>query len=105
MRLRMVDHFHLVHLPVAAHAAHAAVHMHRMVEVDVVWRLVNLHPLDRLASLPGIPHQLQLRILTLDLRMAVHTNLGRRNVRIRRGLHVRVAVTTIHPQLAGVDLM
>ncbi len=105
MRLSVVDDLHLIHLPVAAHAAHASVYMHRVMEIRIVGGLVDLHPLDGFAGLPRIPHQLEFRILALDLRMAVHADLSGRDVRIRRSLDVRMAIAAIHPQLSGMDLV
>ena len=58
MRLRVVNDLHFIHLPVAAHAAHAPVYMHRVMEIGVVGGLVDLHPLDGFTGLPGIPHEL-----------------------------------------------
>jgi hypothetical protein len=49
-RLGVVDNGHFVDLAVAFHTTHPTIHMNRMVEVRVVWNLVELDPLDGLPS-------------------------------------------------------
>ncbi len=101
----MVDNLHFIDLPVTAHTTDATVHMNRMVEIGMLRRLVDLHPFQWLAALPGVPHQLEFRAVRLDLRMAVHADLSGRNVGVGCCLHVGMAVPTIHSELAGVDLV
>jgi len=105
MRFCMVNLVHLIHFTVATHAADPAVHVHRMVEIHMLRRLVDLNPLHRLARLPGVAHGLELGILALNLRMAVHADLRCRDVRIRRGFDKGMAVATVHAELAGVNLV
>ena len=75
---------HLIHSAVATHAGDAAVHMHRVVEISVVGRLVDLHPLHGLAGLPSLAQRLQFRVVLLHLRVAAHADLHRRDIRVRR---------------------
>ena len=101
-RLRVIHLIHLVDLPVALHATDAPVHVHRVVEIDVIRHPVNLHPRDRPARLRALPHQRQPRIVLQHLAVAVHARRRRRDVRIPRLLHPVMAVAAIHPQLVHV---
>src|SRR4030095_15240893 len=56
MRLCVIDGAHLIDLAMAAHAGNAAIHMRRMVEINVVGGLMDLHPFNGLARRPGIAH-------------------------------------------------
>src|SRR6185369_7010932 len=48
-RLRMPDLVHLVNLAVAMIATDPAIHVHGMIEIDIIGSLVNLDPRDGLA--------------------------------------------------------
>ena len=102
-RLRLEDHFHLVYTTVTAFAAYTVVGMHGMAELGVVRELVNLDPLDGLASGPAFTNRKQLERLGPDLAMAVHTRLRRRDIRVRRVFHIRVAVLATDTQLTSME--
>ncbi len=53
----MIYLFHLVDLTVALDAAHSAVYMHGMIKIDVVRKLMDLHPRDWLARLRTLTNQ------------------------------------------------
>ena len=93
--LGMAYFFHLVHLAVAMHATDAAVHVNRMVEVNIARESVDLHPVDRLIALVGGPDWLQLRRIGEYLVVAIHTDRGGRNIGIPRGLNAVVAVSAV----------
>ena len=76
MRFGVIDDAHVIHVAVAAEATDAAIDVGRVIVKNVIRRAMNLHPLDRFASLPTLPDRLQLRIVLLHLRMAVHAGLG-----------------------------
>ena len=78
--LIVVNDIHFRNIPVATDARDATIDVHGVVKIDVVWSLVDLDPLDRFPGLPRVAHRLQLGVLRLNLRMAVHTGLSRRHV-------------------------
>ena len=49
VRLRVVDHFHMIHMSVAGDATDPTIHVDGMVEVNVIGRFVNPHPRDWVA--------------------------------------------------------
>jgi len=54
-------------------------HVNAVVEINVIGKIVNLGPLDRLIRSEAFPYGLQRRTVDPDLRVAVHARLGRRN--------------------------
>lgn len=105
VRLSVMDDVHFVDLTVATHAADATIHVNGMVEVDVVGSLVDLDPFDWLASSPTLTDCLKLGIVFLHLGVAVHAALGIGNVGVRRYLNEAVAVTAIHAELVGMNVV
>ena len=51
------DHLHVIHLTMATHAADAAIHMYRMIEISKVRHLMNFYPIDRLPGLPAFANR------------------------------------------------
>lgn len=78
--LVVIDDIHVIDVAVATHATHAAIHMHRVVKINVIRRVVNSHPRQRLAGFPSGFERGEFRIVLLDLRMAVHASLRCGNV-------------------------
>ena len=103
LRLVLVDNLHFIHRAVAAVATHATVHVHRMVEIGVVWNLVDADPVDGLAGFPALAHGGELRTVGLDLSVARHAGLGSRDIRVRSDFDEAVAVTAIHAELLNVN--
>jgi len=99
----MVDDFHVIHLAVAGHAAYAPVHVNRMVEVDVVWRLVNPNPGNGVAGFPRFADGSQFWAQRFDLGVTIHARLGSRNVGVGGFFHPGVTVTAIHSELVDVQ--
>src|ERR1700730_7991082 len=54
-RLFLVDNVHVVHLTVAAHAADAAIDVHRVIEIRKIGYLMNFYPVNRVPALPTFP--------------------------------------------------
>ena len=52
VRFGVIDDFHVIDLAVAGDTAHAAVHVDGVVEINVVRRLVDPDPRNRLAGFP-----------------------------------------------------
>ena len=89
----------------AAHAAYAAIDMHGMIEKRKVRYLVDFDPIDWLPAFPARSHRGELRIVGLNLRVAVHTGLRRGNIRVGRNIHVRMAVPAVHTELGDMHLV
>jgi hypothetical protein len=68
---------------VAADAADPAVYMHRVVKVSKIRDLMDSDPVHRLTRFPALPYRPEFRIVILDLLVAIHARLGRRDVRGR----------------------
>ena len=111
VRLILIYHFHLVDVAVAALAGNPAVHVCGMIEIDIVRRLVDAHPFDRLPivfrvrRIHGNVERLQLRAVLLDVLVAVPASISSRHVRVPGNIRERVAVTTIKAELIDVDLV
>lgn len=111
VRLGLIDDFHLVHVAVAALAGNPPVYVGGVIEIDVVWSLVDAHPLDRLAVVSGIIdiHRLvqwcQLRAILLHVLVAVPTGIAGRHVRVPGDIHEGMAITAIKTELINVNLM
>ncbi len=105
MRLCMINHWHVVDGAVTAKTTDAAVDVRAVIVKNVVGRAMDLHPLDWVARFPAGAHRLELWIILLHLRMAVHARLGIGHIRVRRHLNKAVTVTAIHSQLRHVHIM
>ena len=99
----MGDHRHLVDPAMAFDAADAAVHVNRMVEVDVIRRLVHLDPRHGGATFEARAHHGQQRTLGLHQFMAVHARLRSRKIGKARLVDIAVAIAAVEPELAGVQ--
>jgi len=102
---RVSNLVHLVDRPVALDTTETPVHVHRMIEIDVIGHFVDLHPGDRLARVETLPHQCQPRIVLEHLIVAIHASRCRRDIRIPRLFHGIVTVTAIQTKLIRVDGM
>ena len=94
--LGLIDHWHVIDRTVATETTDAPVHMRRVIVINVIDRAMDPHPVDWVARLPARPHWLQLWIVLLHLRVAIHAGLGVGHVRLRRHLHEAVTITAIH---------
>lgn len=104
-RLDLLHNIHLVHTSVATDAAHARGNVRLVIEINVIRKLMNLDPRNRLPRCVTLAHFQQSLTLRLDPRMAVHAS-GRGGNRGVRGFVYRVmTVVAIHPEIAGMKLM
>ncbi len=79
-RLGVENFIHVIDLPVAFHAADAAVHMNGVIEINVVRNFMDLHPGNGRVVLDTVTHQLQARIVLQHLIVTVHAGGAGRNV-------------------------
>src|SRR5438128_2709401 len=101
----MVNLVHPVDRSVAVNTAYTAIYMNRMVEIDVIGELVDLHPGNGLARLVTLAHQRQLGVIPQNLIVAIHAGRGGRDVRVPGFLDSVVTIAAIDPQLIGMDGM
>ena len=105
VRLGVVNCRHMIDVTVTIGAADSAINVRRMIVKNVIGRAMDLDPLDWFTRLPTCPDRFQFRIVLLNLLMAVHTNLGRRQIRMRRHFNETVTISAIHSQLSDVNIV
>jgi len=101
-----VPHFlHLIHPPMAGHATDAAGDMDRVVKIDVIGHLVNLHPGNGRIVRGAVADDLQARIVLQHLIVAVHAGGRARQVGKPGFFDPVMAIAAIQAELAGMDPM
>ena len=78
----MAHFVHFIDLTVTFKAADTAIHVNGVIKVNIVWKLVNLNPWDRLATGIAVTHGLKFFAQHLNLIVAIHTGARRGNVRV-----------------------
>ena len=96
---------HLVDAAVAAFAAHALLHVHRVVEVDELRQVMQAHPRNGLVLRVAIADDLQHFGVGPDLRVARHAGLRRRNACARGDVHTGVAIAAIDAEALHVVIV
>lgn len=104
-RLGVLDFVHLVDLAVTLDTTDAAVHMDGVIEIDVVRRLVDLHPRNGPSRGGAFADQRKLGIVLEHLIVAVHARARGGNVREPRSFHRTVAIAAVHAHLLDVDVV
>ena len=105
MGLRQVYRRHMIDRAVTTETANAAVHVRRVIVVNVIDSAIDPHPLDRVLRFPALPHRFQLRIIFLYLRVAIHAGLSVRHIGMRRHFDKAVTIAAIHSQLGHMDVV
>src|SRR4051812_41339616 len=62
-RLRVEHFIHLVHTTVTLYTTHTAIHVNRVIEIGVIGKLMDLHPLNGLASSSAFANRCESRII------------------------------------------
>lgn len=88
---------HFIEPAVARSATYPLVQMDAVIEIDEAGQIVDPCPLNRLPGAEAVAHRRQSRAIRPDLRVTIHTNLGRRNSGKRTRLDGSVAVPAIDP--------
>ena len=104
-RLGLVDHRHLIDAAVTRRTTNAFVHVNAVVEIDVVGKIVNPSPFERLAGAEAGAHRLEIGAIRPDLFVTVHADRSRGNTRRRGCLNRCVAITAINAIIADVVFM
>lgn len=76
--------------------------MNAVIEIDEVRKIVHACPSDRLARPPALADRLEIGAVRPDLRMAIHTGLGRRDACIGELLDSRMTVTAVDAVISDV---
>ena len=76
-------------------AAHTFVHVNAVVEIGIVRKIVDPDPLEWIASAKTGAHWFQIRTISPDLLVAVHTRLGRGHACGGSNLHRIMAIATV----------
>ena len=79
-------------------AADALRYVNAVIEVHVVGQIVYPNPANGAVGAKTLAYRLQHRGVIPDLRVAIHTGLGRRNIGKRRILDSGVAITAVNAQ-------
>ena len=92
-------------MSVATEAADAAVHVRRVIVINVIDRAIEPHPLDWLTAFPALLHRLQLGIVLSPLACGSSCTSRVGHVRLRGHFHEAVTIPAIHPQLCHVNIV
>jgi hypothetical protein len=95
----------VIHAAVARGAAYAFMNVDTVIEIDVLWQVIYLSPLNGSVGSITFPNRSQSRSSGPHLRMTVHTDTGRRDIREFGGLNRDVAVSAIDSKAACMMLM
>ena len=76
-----------------------------MIEINVVGQIMHPHPRDRFAGLHALAKRSVRLSIGGDRLMAIHADRRRGDSGKGGALHRRVAIATVQPQLAGMDLV
>ncbi len=105
MRFGQIHRRHMIDGAVATETTNAAIHVRRVIVINVIDGTIDPHPLHRVTGFPTRPHRLQFRIVFLHLCMAIHAGLSVRHIGLCRHFHKAVTIATIHSQLRNVDVV
>jgi hypothetical protein len=93
---------HLIHPPMAGFAAYSLGNMDAVVEINVVWQIIDSVPLDRLTSAKTFSDGFEYGALIPDLTMTGHTGLRRRNIGEGGFLYGHMTVAAVDAIVAHV---
>jgi len=96
------DAVHRVDTAVAVDTSHAAAHMRGVIEVRVVRKIMNSHPLHREAGAVTLPQRFEQLALWMNLRVTIHACLGWWNGCFRCDFNRVMAVATVDAELPCV---
>src|SRR6185312_356268 len=99
----LIHERHGVHTAVAGFATYALLDVDRVIEVDVVGKVIDLLPLDGLVRRIAVADGFESRTVDPDFGVAVHTSLSGRHHGVRGIFDAGVAVSAIDPH--GTDVM
>ena len=121
----MIYLFHLINAPMALDATDSSVYMNGMIEIDVVWRLMDAEPRDggaiidtvtvdillgrKLTVSVGVfseircPNGGKQRGVCLDCLVAGHADIGRGYAGTGRLVYGMVTITAVQSELTGVE--
>jgi hypothetical protein len=104
-RRNLRDKRHLIDAPVACCATYALIDMDRVIEINVVRKIVNARPFDRDAGFPAITDGFEIGRRSKKLRVAIHARFRRRHSGARGAFDRSMAIAAINAIVANVMLM
>lgn len=97
-------HLHFIDLAMAGRATDAPAHMHGVIEINEIRKVVNADPWNGLTGFMTDTNRFESRTVRKNqvLAMTVHACVRRRDVRVRRLVDMTVAIPAIDAELPGV---
>lgn len=96
---------HEVDPPMTGGTTDSFMYVDTVVEVNEVREIVDSRLLNRFPGAVTLPYRLKCRCYRSHLRMAIHADLGGRNIGKRRGLDGGMAITAVYSQAARMMFM
>ena len=97
----LIDDFHFIDIAMAALAGNPAIHVGRVIEINVVWRLVDSHPLDGLPIVARVIYvhravkRGQFWAVPLHMLVAIPARIAARHVGMACDVHERMAIAAV----------
>ena len=98
----LVHGLHVIHTAMTSGATKALGYMDRMIKIRKIGKAMKPFPLDRFPGFEALANRVEHLGPDPHLRVAVHTGFGRRDIRMRRVFHRRVAIAAINSQTVGM---
>src|SRR4029453_16772827 len=96
-RTHLTHERHLIDASVAGLTAHSLFDVDAVIEINKVWKVVHANPVERTVIPEAGAHRFEKGRIGPDLRVTVHTGLGRRNSGKRGCFNRGVAIPAIDP--------
>ena len=101
-RCHLPSQGHQIHSSMAGGATDALVHVDAVVKVDKIGKIVNSRPLKGHSGPPTLPDRFEIGAVGENLRMTIHTSLGRGNAGKSGDLHRSMTVAAVNPFITNV---
>ncbi len=102
---RLVSDWHLIDAAMTRRATDPFVHMNAVIEISIVWKIVNSDPLHRPVRAQTCPNRLQVGAVSPDLFVTAHAGFGGRHAGKRGVFNRAVTVAAVDAVIADVMLM
>lgn len=101
----LLDLDHLRYVAVALGTIHTPGNMPRVIELNVVGKIVDLHPLQWLLLIVALFQEFDIGSLGCDRTVTVHTSGRIRNRCMSASFYAGMTITTVYLIVAGMDLV
>lgn len=99
------DFFHRPRVAMAFNTSHSGTQMCGMIEIGVIWQLVDTHPVDWLTCVPALAHQRQLRAVGCNLAVTIHARCCWRDIGMARFFYLTVTIAAVYSHIARMKLV